>query len=53
MVFFLPTEYRSQQDEEDEEEAAAHLVSHPQQACFNKLEGEKHRHLKAVHKGLC
>jgi hypothetical protein len=49
MVFFLPVEYWSEQDEEDEEEAAAYLVLHPQQARFKKPEGEKHRHLKALY----
>jgi hypothetical protein len=48
MVYFLPAEYQSQQDEEDEEEASAHFL-HPQQAWFDKLEGEKHRHLKALY----
>jgi hypothetical protein len=50
MVFFLPVEYRSQQDKEDEEEAAAYLVLHPQQPCFDKPEGEKHQHLKAMYR---
>lgn len=49
MVFFLPAKYQSQADEEDQEEASTHLVLHPQQAHFDKLEGEKHRHLKALY----
>lgn len=49
MVFFLPAKYWNQCDEEDEEEAIAHLVLHPQHACFDKPEGEKHWQLKALY----
>lgn len=49
IFYFLPAEYQHQLEEEDEEEAAAHLVLHPQQTRFDKLEGEKHRHLMALY----
>jgi hypothetical protein len=48
-MFFLPTEYKSQPDEEDEEESSVHLVLYPRQAWFDKPKGEKHRHLKALY----
>jgi hypothetical protein len=49
MVFFLPAEYGNQAEGGNEEEFAAHLVLHAQQARFDKPEGEKHLHLKALY----
>jgi hypothetical protein len=42
MVFFLPTEYQNRSDGENEEEVVAHLVLHPQQAHFDKLDVTTH-----------
>lgn len=49
VVFFLPAEYWNQSDEREEKEAATHLVLHSQQARFEKLQREKHQHLKALY----
>ena len=48
MVFILPTEYACQEGEDDEE-TTTDLILHSQPTVFQKLEKQKHRHLKPLH----